>query len=72
MHRSLRAEFLSPELVSLYLVKLQEGLKEWIENGGVGSLLRARLSLREWPLESRQENWRVSEEKAFSNGFGYS
>lgn len=44
MHRSLRAEFLSPELVSFYLVKLQEGLKEWIENGGVGSLLRARLS----------------------------
>lgn len=43
VHRSLRAEFPSPELVSSYLVKLQEGLKGWIENGGVGLLLRARL-----------------------------
>lgn len=44
VHRSLRAEFLSPELVSSYLVKLQEGLKGWIGKGGIGSLLRARLS----------------------------
>lgn len=42
VHRSLRAEFLSPELVSSNLVELQEGLKVWIESGGVG-LLRARL-----------------------------
>lgn len=44
VHRSWRAEFLLPELVSSYLVRLQEGLKGWIENSGVGSLLRARLS----------------------------
>lgn len=42
VHRSLRAEFLSPELVSSNLVKLQEDLKVWIENGGVGLLAKSQ------------------------------